>query len=51
MLALNLPKTELKVISKDGKPGPVSTQLYNKLRGIQYGTEPDIHGWTRVVIS
>lgn len=33
------------VISKDGKPGPVSTQLYNKLRGIQYGTEPDVHGW------
>ena len=39
------------VISKDGKPGPVSTQLYNKLRGIQYGIEPDIHGWTRVVIE
>ena len=39
------------VISKDGKPGPVSTKLYNKLRGIQYGTEPDIHGWTRVVIE
>ena len=39
------------VISKDGKPGPVSTPLYNKLRGIQYGTEPDIHGWTRVVIE
>ena len=39
------------VISKDGKPGPVSTALYNKLRGIQYGTEPDIHGWTKVVIE
>ena len=39
------------VISKDGKPGPISTKLYNKLRGIQYGTEPDIHGWTRVVIE
>ena len=39
------------VISKDGKPGPVSTKLYNKLRGIQYGTEPDTHGWTRVVIE
>jgi branched-chain amino acid aminotransferase len=25
--------------------------LYNKLRGIQYGTEPDVHGWTRVVID
>ena len=32
-------------------PGPWSTKLYNKLRGIQYGTEPDIHGWTTVVIE
>lgn len=39
------------IISKDGKPGPVSTALYNKLRGIQYGTEPDVHGWTKVVIE
>lgn len=39
------------VISKDGKPGPISTKLYNKLRGIQYGTEPDVHGWTKVVIG
>jgi len=39
------------VFSKDGKPGPISTLLYNKLRGIQYGTEPDIHGWTKVVIE
>ena len=39
------------VISKDGKPGPVSTKLYHHLRGIQYGTEPDVHGWTKVVIE
>lgn len=39
------------VISKDGKPGPISTKLYNLLRGIQYGTEPDKHNWTRVVID
>lgn len=39
------------VISKDGKPGPISTKLYNKLRGIQYGTDPDIHNWTKVVIE
>lgn len=39
------------VISKDGKPGPISTKLYNKLRGIQYGTEPDVHGWTKVIID
>ena len=37
--------------SKDGKPGPVSTQLYNHLRNIQYGIEEDKHGWTRVVID
>ncbi len=39
------------VISKDGQPGPICTKLYNKLRNIQYGIEPDIHGWTRVVIE
>ena len=39
------------VFSKDGKPGPVSTRLYNTIRNIQYGIEPDIHGWTRVVIE
>ena len=33
------------------QPGPVSERLFNLLRGIQYGTEPDIHGWTRVVIG
>ena len=38
------------VFSHDGKPGPVSTRLYNKLIAIQYGLEPDIHGWTRVII-
>ena len=38
------------VFSKDGKPGPICTKLYQKLIAIQYGTEPDIHGWTRVVL-
>lgn len=33
------------VIAKDGKPGPVSTKLYHLLRNIQYGIEPDRHGW------
>lgn len=37
------------VISKDGKPGPWSEKLYTHLRAIQYGTEPDIHGWTTVI--
>ena len=39
------------MFSEDGKPGPVSTKLYNHLRGIQYGTEEDKHGWTTVVIE
>ena len=39
------------VISKDGKPGPICTKLYNKLRNIQYGIEPDVHGWTKVIIE
>lgn len=37
------------VFSEDGKPGPVSTQLYHKLRNIQYGIEPDVHGWVTVL--
>ena len=39
------------VFSKDGIPGPICTKLYNKLRGIQYGIEPDIHGWTTVILD
>jgi len=34
---------------KDGKAGPVSTKLYNKLKGIQEGSEPDTHGWNTIV--
>ena len=33
------------------EPGPVSRRLYDTLRGIQYGTIEDRHGWTRVVIG
>lgn len=39
------------VISKDSKPGPISTKLYNRLRNIQYGIEPDVHAWTKVIIN
>ncbi len=31
------------------KPGKISTQLYNKLTGIQTGTEKDTHNWISVV--
>lgn len=37
------------VISKDGKPGPICAKLYKKLRDIQYGIEPDTHGWVTVL--
>ncbi|MCK4744983.1 branched-chain amino acid aminotransferase [Candidatus Parcubacteria bacterium] len=34
---------------KDGKPGPISTKLYNSLRAIQYGDEEDKFNWTTIV--
>lgn len=37
------------VFSKDGEAGPVSLQLYNKLRAIQYGDEADKYGWITIV--
>jgi branched-chain amino acid aminotransferase len=33
------------VISKDGKPGYWTTQLYNRLRAIQLGEFEDTHNW------
>lgn len=35
---------------KDGKTGPISLKLYQKLQAIQHGDEPDIYGWTDIVI-
>ncbi len=37
------------IISKDGKPGPICEKLYNKLRAIQYGDEPDTHNWVTII--
>lgn len=37
------------IISKDGAPGPISTKLYEQLRAIQYGDEPDTHNWITIV--
>ncbi len=37
------------VYSTDGKPGPVCEKLYNKLRAIQYGDEPDPYGWVEII--
>ncbi len=34
---------------KDGKAGPVSTQLYKKLQDIQYGEVQDQHNWVTLL--
>nr|HQH40643.1 aminotransferase class IV [Bacteroidales bacterium] len=34
---------------KNGQPGPVSTMLYRKLTGIQFGEEPDPFGWMEII--
>ncbi len=34
---------------EDGKAGPKSTMLYNKLRAIQYAEEPDPYDWVEVI--
>jgi branched-chain amino acid aminotransferase len=37
------------VFSKDGKPGPICEKLYNKLKAIQCGDEPDPYGWVTIL--
>lgn len=37
------------VFSKNGKAGIISTALYEKLRSIQNGDEPDIYNWVTIV--
>ena len=37
------------VFSADGQPGPVSRKLYEHLRNVQYGIEPDKYGWITIV--
>lgn len=37
------------VVAKDGKPGPVTTKLYNQLRAIQLGEVEDTHGWNTIL--
>ena len=37
------------IVAKDGNPGPITTKLYETLRGIQYGDLPDEHGWCTIV--
>ncbi len=37
------------VIATNGEAGPITTRLYRKLRGVQYGIEEDLHGWNTVI--
>ncbi|MCM1292345.1 MAG: branched-chain amino acid aminotransferase [Bacteroides sp.] len=45
----DLDSGEKYVIAKDGKPGPITTALYNRLRGIQHGEIEDPYGWTTII--
>lgn len=37
------------ILSKDGKPGPVTTQFYETLNAIRLGEIPDEHGWNTIL--
>jgi branched-chain amino acid aminotransferase len=37
------------VYCEDGKPGPVSQMIYDKLVAIQFGDAPDPYGWVEIV--
>lgn len=37
------------IISKNGEAGEISTKLYNKLRAIQIGDEPDKYDWVTIL--
>jgi branched-chain amino acid aminotransferase len=37
------------IFSPDGKPGVICEKLYKKLQAIQYGDEPDTHGWVTII--
>ncbi|MBD5182650.1 MAG: branched-chain amino acid aminotransferase [Bacteroidales bacterium] len=37
------------IISKDGKPGPITTALYNRLNAIRLGEYPDTHNWNYIL--
>lgn len=37
------------VVAKNNEPGPITTQLYDTIRGIQLGEKPDVHNWCVIV--
>ncbi len=42
---------DLRMQIHDNKIGPLSQKLYDELTGIQWGTRPDVHHWTRPVVG
>ena len=38
-----------RVTINGGKTGPLTQKLYDAITGLQYGTAPDVHGWTQAV--
>jgi branched-chain amino acid aminotransferase len=37
------------VYCRDGKAGPITTELYRRLTAIQLGESPDPYGWTEII--
>ena len=37
------------IFSENNEPGEVTTKLYNRLRAIQLGDEPDTHNWVTII--
>lgn len=37
------------IFSENNEPGEITTKLYNRLRAIQLGDEPDTHNWVTIV--
>jgi branched-chain amino acid aminotransferase len=37
------------VYAKDGKAGPMTSELYKRLTAIQWGEAPDPYGWTEII--
>lgn len=37
------------VILNGNEPGPIVTELYNRLRAIQLGEAPDTHSWNTII--
>ena len=43
------PETNHTYVYNNGESGPWCQKLYHKLRAIQYGEEPDNHGWNLIL--